>query len=149
MGWKLKRIDLCGFKRIKPNEEVDLDIELNKERRAVIHGIVKFPNGKPVFGAAVKLFEKKATGRFGSHKYRNVPVTFAFTDKHGQFLFGVKANRDYIIKLFYYKPEFKPQLKPGLKPGFSFQKKEKEETEADHNFDTAENPVPDLDFDKF
>jgi hypothetical protein len=106
MGWKLKRIDLCGFKRIKPNEEVDLNIELKEEKRAVIYGEVKFPDGKPVFGAAVKLFEKKTVKKYRSVKCIFLPVTFVFTDKFGQFLFGVKANRDYVLKIFYYKPNY-------------------------------------------
>lgn len=59
MGWKLERIDLSGYHRIKPNEEIDLCIVLDEEKRAAIHGEVKFPNGKPVEGAVVKLFKKR------------------------------------------------------------------------------------------
>jgi hypothetical protein len=33
------------------------------------------------------------------------PVTFAFTDKCGQFLFGVESHVEYVIKVFFYKPE--------------------------------------------
>lgn len=100
MGWKLKRIDLSGKEQIKPNEEKDLCIELEKETRAAIHGIVKFPNGKPVHNAVVKLFIKK-----DCDPCKLIPVTFAFTDECGQFLFGVESCKDYVIKVFFFKPE--------------------------------------------
>ncbi len=34
-----------------------------------------------------------------------IPVTFAFTDECGQFLFGVDSGVDYLVKVFFYKPE--------------------------------------------
>ena len=106
MGWKLERIDLTGYDRIKPNEEIDLCIVLDEEKRAAIHGEVKFPNGKPVEGAVVKLFKKKESkGCFDTCDLE--PVTFTFTDKCGQFLFGVESEKDYVIKVFFYKPEKK------------------------------------------
>lgn len=133
MGWKLSRIDLTGCHQIKPNEEIDLCIELEKECRAAIHGVVKFPNGKPVEGAVVKLFKKnkekcekkyedkcedkheRECDKFekdydkGYDKYDKdcdlIPVTFTFTDECGQFLFGVESEKDYVIKVFFYKPE--------------------------------------------
>ena len=142
MGWKLSRIDLTGCHQIKPNEEIDLCIELEKENRAAIHGVVKFPNGKPVEGAVVKLFkkkreyktydmkpEKKNDDKYDKKyddkyddKYEDkyeydkfdkcfdkecelIPITFTFTDECGQFLFGVESEKDYVIKVFFYKPE--------------------------------------------
>jgi len=104
LGWKLEKIDLSGCDQIKPNEEKDICITLEEEKRAVIHGVVKFPNGKPVKGAAVKLFKKK------DHKECEdscelIPITFTFTDECGQFLFGVESEEDYVIKVFFYKPE--------------------------------------------
>lgn len=152
MGWKLTRIDLSGCNQIKPNEEIDLCIELEKECRAAIHGVVKFPNGKPVEGAVVKLFKKKREYKTYEmkcekkyedkcekkyddkyeDKYEDeydkydkydkgyekcydkecelVPVTFTFTDECGQFLFGVESEKDYVIKVFFYKPEKYPNF---------------------------------------
>lgn len=107
MGWKLERIELCGCEQIKPNEEKDLCIVLHEEKRAVIHGVVKYPNGRPVKGAAVKLF-KKRDPKDCCDTCELIPITFAFTDECGQFLFGVESEIDYVIKVFYYRPE-----KPG------------------------------------
>ena len=111
MGWKLEKIDLVGCDRIKPNEEIDLCFVLDEEKRAAIHGEVKFPNGKPVEGAVVKLFEKKDWKDCYENKCELKPITFTFTDKCGQFLFGVEADKDYVIKVFYYKPECKKPCK--------------------------------------
>ena len=105
MGWKLKRIDLCGTEQIKPNEEKDLCIELEIEDRAAIHGVVKFENGKPVCGAVVKLFLTKHCEKHCEKDCELIPVTFAFTDECGQFLFGVESEKDYVIKVFFFKPE--------------------------------------------
>jgi hypothetical protein len=82
MGWKLKMIE--GIK-LCPNEERELPIVLQPETRAAIHGVVKFPDGKPVKNAVVKLFRKKS----GCEPCELIPVTFSFTDECGQFLFGV------------------------------------------------------------
>ncbi len=98
MGWKLIRTKPI---RPRPNQEVDLDLKLKPEKRAAIHGTVKFPDGKPVKNAVVKLFRK------GERKCDLKPVTFTFTDDCGQFLFGVKAKREYVIKAFFYRPERK------------------------------------------
>lgn len=96
MGWKLKKCDV----RLNPNEEKDLVLILKPEKRAAIHGVVKFPDGTPVKNAVVKLFVKKC-----NDPCKLVPVTFAFTDKCGQFLFGVKSKVDYVVKVFFYNPE--------------------------------------------
>lgn len=79
---------------------------LTPENRAAIHGVVKFPNGKPVKNAVVKLFKKKCFNPCDL-----TPVTFAFTDECGQFLFGVDSCTDYVIKVFFYEPEGCPQNK--------------------------------------
>ncbi|MDF2541200.1 MAG: hypothetical protein K0S47_918 [Herbinix sp.] len=104
MGWKLERYELCGCDQLKPNEERDICLVLNEEKRAVIHGVVKFPSGKPAKNAVVKLFKKRY--------YKDccdtcdlIPVTFAFTDECGQFLFGVDSETDYVLLAFYYRPE--------------------------------------------
>lgn len=101
MGWKLERIDLG---KLKPNEEKDICVFLEEEKRAAIHGTVKFPYGKPVKGAVVKLFKKK--DKCFEDKCELEPVTFTFTDECGQFLFGVESETDYVIKVFFYKPEY-------------------------------------------
>jgi hypothetical protein len=108
VGWKLEKIELSGCNQIKPNEEIDLTIVLEEEKQAVIHGTVKFPNGKPVKNAAVKLFKKKYS-KDRPDFCELIPITFAFTDECGNFLFGVESRVDYVIKVFYYKPE-KPDL---------------------------------------
>ena len=121
MGWKLERVELCGYNQVKPNEEKDICIILDEEKRAVIHGVVKFPSGKPVKGAAVKLF-KKRNPKDCCDTCELIPITFTFTDECGQFLFGVESGIDYIIKVFFYKPEKyeppcdKPYDKPYDKP---------------------------------
>lgn len=96
MGWKWEKKGL----KLRPNEEKDLFLVLKPEKRAAIHGVVKFPDGKPVKDAVVKLFKKKE-----SDPCNLEPVTFAFTDECGQFLFGVDSCVDYVIKVFYYKEE--------------------------------------------
>jgi hypothetical protein len=104
VGYKLKKIELCSGSGclpggvLKPNEERELIVELEHENRAAIHGIVKFPGGGPVKNALVKLFFKKGPCDF-------VPITFAFTDECGQFLFGVDSGKEYVIKVFFFTPE--------------------------------------------
>lgn len=121
MGWKLEKVELCGCDKIKPNEEKDLCIYLKEEKRAAIHGTVKFPNGKPVKDAVVKLFKKckkdytfpkdlapvkdLEDSKYYPDDCELIPITFTFTDECGQFLFGVEPCEDYVIKVFYYKPE--------------------------------------------
>jgi hypothetical protein len=63
-------------------------------------------NGKPAKGAAVKLFKKKNNREKDcDENCELIPITFTFTDECGQFLFGVESEEDYVIKVFYYKPE--------------------------------------------
>jgi hypothetical protein len=106
MGWKLCRVDLDGEDKLRPNEEKDICIVLAPENRAVIHGVVKFPNGMPAKNAVVKLFKKK-----GCDPCDLEPVTFAFTDCCGQFMFGVCSGIDYVVKVFFYIPEKKTPCK--------------------------------------
>jgi hypothetical protein len=99
MGFKLLRTEAL---KLAPNEERELVLELEEEKRAAIHGVVKFPNGRPVHGALVKLFRK-------DNRHDSccdlIPVTFAFTDDCGQFLFGVDTCHEFVIKVFFFKPE--------------------------------------------
>ncbi len=100
MGFKLATVD--GIK-VGPNEERDLKVRLRPEGAGVIHGEVRLPSGLPVEGAVVKLFR-----RTGPDPCRLVPVTFAFTDRCGQFLFGVESGVEFTIKVFFYEPEKPP-----------------------------------------
>lgn len=104
MGYKLKEQEV----RLAPNEEKDLCLDLVHENRAAIHGVVRFPDRKPVKDAVVKLFIKKDCCDL-------IPVTFTFTDKCGQFLFGVDSCVNYVIKVFYYQPECIPHTPPCVK----------------------------------
>lgn len=98
MNFKLKRIDV----KCCPCEEKDIVIFLKpEEKRCCIHGIVKLPGGAPAEGAVVKLFKKKP----GCDPCDLTPVTFTFTDKCGQFLFGCDCDEEYVIKIFFFIPE--------------------------------------------
>lgn len=103
MGWKLKKKEFC----LEPNEELDVCLTLVPENRAAIHGVVKFPNGRPVKDAIVKLFIKKDDDCKKGDDCDLIPVTFTFTDECGQFLFGVKSGVKYLVKVFFYVPEKK------------------------------------------
>ena len=97
MGFKLKKVEIG---KLTANEEKELCLELVPEKRAAIHGVVKFPGGMPAKNAVVKLFKKT-----GPNPCDLVPITFAFTDECGQFLFGVDSGIDFVIKVFFFKPE--------------------------------------------
>jgi len=99
VNYKLKKVELSGSSIIKPGEERDLIIDLEQENKSAIHGVVRFPDGRPVKNALVKLFLKK------NNDCEMVPITFTFTDECGQFLFGVNSGKDYVIKVFFYSPE--------------------------------------------
>jgi|GEM_PF-1416630 len=108
--WKLMKKDVC----LDPCEELDLELVLEEDCRAAIHGVVKLPNGCPVKDAVVKLFIKKDEHCSKKHDdcckkddCELIPVTFTYTDECGQFLFGVKPDCKYLIKVFYYIPECK------------------------------------------
>lgn len=98
MSWKLKKVEV----KLNESKEKDLCLVLQPERRAAIHGLVKFPDGTPVKNAVVKLFMKK-----GCDPCDLIPITFSFTDECGQFLFGVPAGVEFVIKVFFYTPEKK------------------------------------------
>lgn len=96
MGFKLKKVEV----KLEENEEKELFLTLEHEKRAAIHGVVKLPEGVPVKNALVKLFRKK-----GPDCCDLIPVTFEFTDECGQFLFGVDSGIEYVIKVFFFRPE--------------------------------------------
>lgn len=98
MNFKMKKIEV----KCRPCEEKDIVVVLKpEERRCCIHGVVKFPNMCPVEGAVVKLFKKRP----GCDPCELIPVTFTFTDKCGQFLFGVDCEHEFVIKVFFFEEE--------------------------------------------
>lgn len=99
MGFKLLRTEAL---KLAPNEEKELCLKLEEEKRAAIHGVVKFPGGRPVQNALVKLFRKDG---HSDSSCDLIPVTFAFTDDCGQFLFGVDTCHEFVIKVFFFRPE--------------------------------------------
>lgn len=91
MGFKL--FTSTEFK-VGQNEEVELKvpIELEHEKRGVIHGTVT-KDCKPANDCLVKLF-KKIDGKF-------IGIGFTFTDCFGQFLFPVCDTDVFlVIKVF-------------------------------------------------
>ncbi len=97
MGYKLLTFKV---QPLQPNEEREVCLKLEKEERAVIHGVVKFPDGRLVENAVVKLFAQPT-----KDPCNLIPITFAFTDKCGQFLFGVPSCHEFVIKVFFFVPE--------------------------------------------
>lgn len=96
MGWKLKKINT----HLKENEEQDITLVLQHEKRAAIHGVVRLPDGSPAVNALVKLFKKTENKHM-----KFIPVTFMYTDESGEFMFGVDSCVKYMIKVAYYVPE--------------------------------------------
>ena len=98
------RYDFC----IAPDEQLDVVIKLAKEARGVIHGVVLDDCGKPVKDAVVKLFEvdcdKHDCDKCDKDEKKScklIPLTHAFTDDCGQFLFGpLCAHRHYAVKIW-------------------------------------------------
>lgn len=68
----------------------------------MIHSILK--------GGVLKGWKLKRIELSGKWKLK--PITFAFTDECGQFLFGVDSCKDYVIKVFFYHPEHMPPSPP-------------------------------------
>lgn len=79
------------------NEQIEAFIKLPEESRSVIHGVVKDWNDEFVKDAVVKIFEKKNKCKSCDLK----PLTHAFTDDCGQFVFGpLISGKIYIIKVW-------------------------------------------------
>lgn len=106
MAWKIEQLDFIGCDRIKPSEERDVTIVLEEEKRALINGVVRTPDGKAVKGAVVKLFQRN--DGIGCDEYDLCPITYTFTDEHGRFLFGVEPDKDYTVLVFYNKTTEQP-----------------------------------------
>lgn len=82
----------------KENEQIDATIKVYEEKNSVIHGVVVDCKNKPVKNAVVKLLEKINTPQ----GIKLIPLTHAFTDSCGQFLFGpLCPNKKYVLKVWY------------------------------------------------
>ncbi len=79
------------------NEQIETIIRVPEESRSVIHGVVKDHKNRNVQDAVVKLFEVLNPQEDCKLK----PITHAFTDECGQFLFGpLTACKQYVIKVW-------------------------------------------------
>ncbi len=93
MGYKL-----TGFEFVTgENEQIDATIKVPKEPRSMLHGVVMDCSNKVIKDAVVKLFKVRGA----HHSCRLKPITHAFTDRDGQFMFGpLAANCKYVIKVW-------------------------------------------------
>lgn len=84
--------------QVHQGELKNITIKLNSQNGAIISGTVTFPDGiTPVYNATVLL----------SYLYNGIlnPITFSFTDIHGNFIFGIKnTSLDYHITVVYNEP---------------------------------------------
>lgn len=78
-------------------KQYDLEITLPEDNRNVIYGIVRDCFKEPVKDAVVKLIEVACDEGIEIRK----PVTHAFTDKNGEFIFGpLCENRNYELQIW-------------------------------------------------
>lgn len=114
MGSSLIRYDF----KLHKSDQLDVTLVLPKDNRGVVHGLVVDDCGRPVEDAVVKLFVVEYFDRDGKdeafepefddngekyvHKKCKLrPVTHAFTDENGQFLFGpLCKDVNYSIKVW-------------------------------------------------
>lgn len=101
MGYRLTKFQVTPGK----NEQIELTVKLQEEQRSVIHGIVLDCNNKPLKDAVVKLFEVNNP----CDPCSLIPITHAFTDECGQFLFGpLTPNKKYVIKVWHSHVTIRP-----------------------------------------
>lgn len=92
---------------MREREQLDIKIVMPRDERSVVHGVVYDKCGRLVKDAVVKLFEvghKDHCEKDGKiqKRYEMKPVTHAFTDDYGQFLFGpLCPKKKYSIKVWY------------------------------------------------
>jgi hypothetical protein len=92
VGYKLVKVNVTPGE----NEQIDVTINVPKEPRSVIHGVVLDECNKPRKDAVVKLL--KVTD---CHSGQLEPITHTFTDEQGQFLFGpLCPGVEYVIKVW-------------------------------------------------
>lgn len=93
MGARLVKFEFCP----NENEQIEALVKVPHEPRSVIHGVVVDCRNKPIKDAVVKLLEV-----LPGNPCRMKPLTHAFTDECGQFLFGpLQPNKKYAIKVWY------------------------------------------------
>lgn len=93
----------------KPTEAKHLkfEIKIEEDRRGIIAGTVVDKKGCPVKDAVVVLYELCGDKRFAEN-CKLVPVTYAFTDKNGEFAFGPTCpDEHYVIKVWKNPTDFK------------------------------------------
>ena len=94
MSIRTDKFEFCT----KENEQIDAIIKVYEEKNSVIHGLVVDCKNKPVKDAVVKLLEKIKT----PYGIKLIPLTHAFTDSCGQFIFGpLCPNKKYVLKVWY------------------------------------------------
>ena len=93
MGSRIVRFNFTP----RENEQIEAVIKIPEEPRSIIHGTVKDDKNKVVKDAVVKLFEL-----LNPHDpYSIKPLSYAFTDDYGQFLFGpLTPCKNYLIKIW-------------------------------------------------
>ena len=93
MGHELKRVNL----RAKDGEQLNVNIKVHEEKRAIIHGVVVDKDNSPIKNAVVLLFRNYQ--HYDPCKIE--PYYSAFTDDCGQFVFGpITPDEDYTIKVW-------------------------------------------------
>lgn len=93
MGYKLTKFTVTP----EENEQIDAIIQVQKESRSVIHGVVLDEHNKPIEDAVVKLLKVKGS----KNSTYLEPITHTFTDNCGQFLFGpLCPHVKYMVKVW-------------------------------------------------
>lgn len=91
MGYRLVKYSF----ELGENQQIDASIQIPKEPRSVFYGVVVDEFDKPIKNAVVKLLIEDC------NKKRLEPVTHAFTDEDGEFLFGpLCPHVKYVIKVW-------------------------------------------------
>lgn len=89
-------LDIDGF--MSNGKQFDVDINLPNDNRDVIYGKIKNSCNDPVKDAVVKLVELVVTK---DGRYKRLPVTHTFTNKHGEFVFGpLCPDKNYAIDIW-------------------------------------------------
>jgi len=81
---------------VEPNEQKEVILKVKRETRGLLRGVIVDECGNPLKDAAVKLLELPEI-KGGAL----IPLTHAFTDEYGQFMFGpLCCNKRYAIKVW-------------------------------------------------
>ena len=79
----------------RESEEINVIINVERDNRSIIHGIVRDTKGRPLQDAVVKLF------RTNDYEEDLKPITHIFTDEWGEFVFGpLTPGKKYAIKVW-------------------------------------------------